>query len=73
VALLSHVSYLWRRYDRAPAILRGWAKGHVAILGDAAHPMMPNLGQGGCQAVEDAYRLAQVGTVSPFAEPRADN
>lgn len=47
-------------YDRPPLVLKGWAKGPVAILGDAAHPMMPNLGQGGCQAVEDGYRLAQV-------------
>lgn len=49
------------RYDRPPLVLKGWAKGNVAVLGDAAHPMMPNLGQGGCQAVEDSYRLAQVG------------
>jgi 2-polyprenyl-6-methoxyphenol hydroxylase-like FAD-dependent oxidoreductase len=30
----------------------------VALLGDAAHPMTPNLGQGGCQAIEDAVVLA---------------
>lgn len=46
-------------YDRPPQVVKGWAKNRVAILGDAAHPMMPNLGQGGCQAMEDAYRLAQ--------------
>lgn len=32
--------------------------GRVALLGDAAHAMTPNLGQGGCQAVEDAVVLA---------------
>ena len=32
--------------------------GRVALLGDAVHPMTPNLGQGGCQAVEDAVVLA---------------
>ncbi|MFI0790244.1 FAD-dependent oxidoreductase [Streptomyces lydicus] len=34
-------------------------RGRVALLGDAVHPMTPNLGQGGCQAVEDAVVLAQ--------------
>lgn len=53
------------RYDRPPLVLKGWAKGKVAVLGDAAHPMMPNLGQGGCQAMEDGYRLAQVGRQAP--------
>ena len=31
----------------------------MTLLGDAAHPMTPNLGQGGCQAVEDAVVLAE--------------
>ncbi|MGW8395802.1 FAD-dependent oxidoreductase [Streptomyces lydicus] len=34
-------------------------RGRVALLGDAVHPMTPNLGQGGCQAIEDAVVLAQ--------------
>ncbi|MEV5593752.1 FAD-dependent monooxygenase [Streptomyces sp. NPDC052496] len=33
-------------------------RGRVALLGDAVHPMTPNIGQGGCQAVEDAVVLA---------------
>ncbi|MFH8409919.1 FAD-dependent monooxygenase [Streptomyces sp. NPDC018019] len=33
-------------------------RGRVALLGDAVHPMTPNLGQGGCQAIEDAIVLA---------------
>ncbi|WP_084960190.1 FAD-dependent monooxygenase [Thermoactinospora rubra] len=33
-------------------------RGTVALLGDAAHPMTPNLGQGACQAIEDAVVLA---------------
>jgi 2-polyprenyl-6-methoxyphenol hydroxylase-like FAD-dependent oxidoreductase len=44
-------------YDFAP--LRSWSRGRVVLLGDAAHAMTPNLGQGGGQAVEDAYVLAE--------------
>mmetsp|Transcript_37879 Transcript_37879/g.56694 ORF Transcript_37879/g.56694 Transcript_37879/m.56694 type:complete len:598 (-) Transcript_37879:316-2109(-) len=46
-------------YDRAPEFLRSWADGNVILMGDAVHPMMPNLGQGGCQAIEDAYVLTE--------------
>jgi 2-polyprenyl-6-methoxyphenol hydroxylase-like FAD-dependent oxidoreductase len=35
-----------------------WVEGRTALLGDAAHPMTPNLGQGACQAIEDAVILA---------------
>jgi 2-polyprenyl-6-methoxyphenol hydroxylase-like FAD-dependent oxidoreductase len=45
-------------YDREP--IRDWGRGRVTLLGDAAHPMTPNLGQGGCQAIEDAVVLASV-------------
>ncbi len=46
-------------YDRPPSLFKSWAKGNCVMIGDAVHPMMPNLGQGGCQAIEDAYILAQ--------------
>ena len=42
--------------DRVPK--KGWTKGNVTLLGDAAHPTTPNLGQGGCMAMEGAYILA---------------
>lgn len=35
-----------------------WSRGPVTLMGDAAHPMRPHLGQGGCQAIEDAAVLA---------------
>lgn len=46
-------------YDRPPSVVKPWTKGSVALLGDSVHAMMPNLGQGGCQAIEDALVLAQ--------------
>jgi 2-polyprenyl-6-methoxyphenol hydroxylase-like FAD-dependent oxidoreductase len=44
-------------YDRDP--LPRWSDGRVTLLGDAAHPMTPDLGQGAAQAIEDALVLAQ--------------
>lgn len=35
-----------------------WHRGRVGLIGDAAHATTPYMGQGGCQAVEDAYALA---------------
>jgi 2-polyprenyl-6-methoxyphenol hydroxylase-like FAD-dependent oxidoreductase len=43
--------------DRLP--LADWSKGQIALLGDAAHPATPNLGQGACMAIEDAAVLAR--------------
>jgi 2-polyprenyl-6-methoxyphenol hydroxylase-like FAD-dependent oxidoreductase len=43
-------------YDQDP--LRKWSDGRVTLLGDAAHPAIPTLGQGACQAIEDAVVLA---------------
>ena len=44
-------------YDRDQA--RQWSRGPVLVVGDAAHPMRPHLGQGGCQGIEDAAILAR--------------
>jgi 2-polyprenyl-6-methoxyphenol hydroxylase-like FAD-dependent oxidoreductase len=42
-------------YDRKPRPT--WGRGRVTLLGDAAHPMKPNIGQGAAQALEDAVVL----------------
>jgi 2-polyprenyl-6-methoxyphenol hydroxylase-like FAD-dependent oxidoreductase len=44
-------------YGRRP--LNTWGSGRVTMLGDAAHPITLNLGQGACQAIEDAVVLAK--------------
>ena len=49
--------YKWAILDREP--LPGWSKGRITLLGDAAHPMLPFLAQGGAMAMEDGYVLAQ--------------
>lgn len=49
--------YKWALYDREQ--LATWCNGPVALLGDAAHPMLPFMAQGACQAIEDAAVLAR--------------
>jgi 2-polyprenyl-6-methoxyphenol hydroxylase-like FAD-dependent oxidoreductase len=44
-------------FDRDPT--RRWGNKTVTLLGDAIHPTTPNLGQGGCLAIEDAFVLAR--------------
>ncbi|MGI8995528.1 MAG: FAD-dependent monooxygenase [Pyrinomonadaceae bacterium] len=43
--------------DRVP--ITRWSKGAITLLGDAAHPTTPNLGQGACLAIEDAMILTR--------------
>lgn len=47
-----------RIVDRTP--IPRWHSGKLVLIGDAAHPMTPNLGQGGCQAIEDAVVLGHL-------------
>jgi salicylate hydroxylase len=49
--------YKWALYTREP-LLR-WSEGRVTLLGDAAHPMLPFMGQGAAMAIEDAMVLAR--------------
>jgi salicylate hydroxylase len=49
--------FKWGLRDREP--LATWTKGRVTMLGDAAHPMSPFLGQGACIAIEDGLVLGR--------------
>lgn len=49
--------------DRAPN--RPWSKGRAGLIGDAAHSTTPNLGQGGCTAIEDSVVLARHLSTNP--------
>ena len=51
------------QYDRPP--LRRWPAGRVGLVGDAAHPMLASLGQGACQAIEDAAALGDAVGAGP--------
>jgi salicylate hydroxylase len=48
--------YKWALMVREP--MARWSRGRVTLLGDACHPTLPFLGQGGVMAVEDGYVLA---------------
>ena len=60
----------WPLFARKP--LTRWSNGHVILLGDAAHPMLPSLAQGGVQSLEDGYVLAGFLQKSPSIERAAE-
>jgi 2-polyprenyl-6-methoxyphenol hydroxylase-like FAD-dependent oxidoreductase len=67
IAAAGHVGR-WSVLDRAP--LPRWVAGRIALLGDAAHPMLPFYAQGAGQAIEDAAALAVCLATGPW-DPRA--
>ena len=53
-----HLTFRWALYDREP--LPVWTRQRLSLLGDAAHPMLPHLGQGANQSIEDGMALATI-------------
>jgi len=51
-------TFRWALYDRDP--LPTWVNGRLTLLGDAAHQMLPHLGQGANQSIEDGMALATI-------------
>src|SRR6202167_5012106 len=47
----------WGLFTRP--LTENWGRNRIQLIGDAAHAMLPNAGQGACQAFEDAYILAR--------------
>jgi 2-polyprenyl-6-methoxyphenol hydroxylase-like FAD-dependent oxidoreductase len=60
---------MWVLCDREP--VKEWSKGRVALLGDAAHPMLQYLAQGACMATEDSVCLADKVSEQPDDLPAA--
>ena len=58
-----------RTFDRRPP--KRLCRGPILLVGDAGHAMTPDLGQGACQAIEDAALLLACGTAQPGIEPDA--
>jgi salicylate hydroxylase len=52
------ITFRWALYDREPLPI--WTRQRLSLLGDAAHPMLPHLGQGANQSIEDGMALATI-------------
>lgn len=63
-------SIRWPMYDKNP--IENWVTGRMALIGDAAHPMLQYLAQGACQALEDAAVLQEVTQGTVFTEAGID-
>jgi 2-polyprenyl-6-methoxyphenol hydroxylase-like FAD-dependent oxidoreductase len=63
-------TFRWALCDREP--LPTWTNGRLGLLGDAAHPMLPHLGQGANQSIEDGMALATIlARANPQTAPAA--
>ncbi len=66
-ALTDQIIYRDDIYDREP-LPQTWGQGRVTLIGDAAHPVQPSIGQGGCMAIEDGFELVKRLAKNPEGE-----
>ncbi len=58
--IIEHAGYIHTAQLSDLKRLRTWHKGNTCLLGDAAHATTPNMGQGACQGIEDAYYISNL-------------
>lgn len=64
--LCRHGAFKWGLFGRET--LPTWQQGRVSLIGDAAHPMLPFLGQGAAMAIEDGVLMARALAHGPYVE-----
>ncbi len=58
--IIGHVGFVHTAEITDLKRLKTWSKGNTCLLGDAAHATTPNMGQGACQGIEDAYYISNL-------------
>jgi len=58
--IIEHTGYVHKAQLADLKRLKTWHKGNACLLGDAAHATTPNMGQGACQGIEDAYYISNL-------------
>ncbi len=58
--IIEHVGFIHTAELTDLKRLKTWHKGNTCLLGDAAHATTPNMGQGACQGIEDAYYISNL-------------
>jgi len=66
--IIEHVGFIHTAELTDLKRLKTWHKGNTCLLGDAAHATTPNMGQGACQGIEDAYYISNLLVQNNFSE-----
>ncbi|KAI1841673.1 hypothetical protein JX266_012138 [Neoarthrinium moseri] len=75
ISLMEEKPSRWRLNDREPLLHWHFLEGKVVVLGDAAHAMLPHMGAGAGQAIEDAWMLGRAlrDHLSPLLEENSSS